>query len=296
LKFTKMQGLGNDYVYINCFVEDLTGTDLSQLAIRLSDRHFGIGGDGIILIMPSEVADFRMRMFNADGSEGKTCGNGLRCVSRYVYDHGLTDKTTFTIETLGGIAKPELILRDGAVEAVKIDMGEPRLSRSEIPMLGEDTPRVVGEPLDVGGCALRVTCVSMGNPHCIIFVDEIWAVDLDRLGPLIERHPVFPERTNVEFVRVHDPGEITMRVWERGSGVTLACGTGACASVVAGNLLGKVGREATVHLPGGDLRVEWAADNHVYMTGPAVTVCEGLYYPRPRKEKEKERERGRGKS
>ncbi|MFZ5641115.1 MAG: diaminopimelate epimerase [Bacillota bacterium] len=253
----------------------MTGTDLSQLAIRLSDRHFGIGGDGIILIMPSEVADFRMRMFNADGSEGKTCGNGLRCVSRYVYDHGLTDKTTFTIETLGGIAKPELILRDGAVEAVKIDMGEPRLSRSEIPMLGEDTPRVVGEPLDVGGCALRVTCVSMGNPHCVIFVNDVENVDVAGVGPFIEKHELFPEQTNVEFIEVLNDEEILFRVWERGSGVTLACGTGACAAVVASVLNGLTSRKVTVHLLGGDLLIEWGDDNHVYMTGPAVEVFQG---------------------
>jgi diaminopimelate epimerase len=275
LKFTKMQGLGNDYVYIDCFSEDLTGTDLSQLAIRLSDRHFGIGGDGIILIMPSEAADFRMRMFNADGSEGKTCGNGLRCVSRYVYDHGLTDKTTFTIETLGGIVKPELILRDGAVEAVKIDMGEPRLSRSEIPMLGPDTPQVVGEPMDVGGCAMRVTCVSMGNPHCIIFVRDVESVDVAGVGPFIEKHENFPEKTNVEFIEVLNDEEILFRVWERGSGITLACGTGACAAVVAAVLNNLTKRTVTVHLLGGDLLIEWGDDNHVYMTGPAVEVFSG---------------------
>lgn len=275
MKFTKMQGLGNDYVYIDCFSEDLTGTDLSQLAIRLSDRHFGIGGDGIILIMPSEAADFRMRMFNADGSEGRTCGNGLRCVSRYVYDHGLTDKTTFTIETLGGIVKPEIILNEGDVEAVRIDMGEPRLARAEIPMLGAETPQVVGEPLDVAGCNFQVTCVSMGNPHCVIFVSDVESVDVAGVGPFIENHESFPEKTNVEFIEVLNDEEILFRVWERGSGITLACGTGACAAVVAAVLNNLTKRTVTVHLPGGDLIIEWGEDNHVYMTGPAVEVFSG---------------------
>lgn len=276
MKFTKMHGLGNDYVYINCFAEDLTGVDLPQLAVRLSDRHLGIGGDGIILIMPSETADFRMRMFNADGSEGKTCGNGLRCVSRYVYDHGLTDKNIFTIETLGGIVKTELILKDGRVAAVKIDMGEPRLRRAEIPMLGADVSEVVSEPLDVCGCGFRVTCVSMGNPHCVIFVSDVEAVDVEGVGPFIENHEAFPEKTNVEFIEVLNDEEILFRVWERGSGITLACGTGACAAVVASVLNKLTGRKVTVHLPGGDLLIEWSeADNHVYMTGPATEVFSG---------------------
>lgn len=275
MKFTKMQGLGNDYVYINCFEENLTGVDLPGLAIRLSDRHFGIGGDGIILIMPSEAADFRMRMFNADGSEGKTCGNGLRCVSRYVYDHGLTPKTAFTIETLGGIVKPEIILKDGVVEAVKIDMGEPRLARAEIPMLGADVSRVVSEPLDVAGCNFQVTCVSMGNPHCVIFVSDAEGVDVAGVGPFIEQHEAFPEKTNVEFIEVLNDEEILFRVWERGSGITLACGTGACAATVAAVLNNLTKRKVTVHLLGGDLLIEWAEDNHVYMTGPAEEVFSG---------------------
>jgi diaminopimelate epimerase len=275
LKFTKMQGLGNDYVYINCFDQDLSGTDLPQLAIRLSDRHFGIGGDGMILIMPSEAADFRRRMFNNDGSEGKTCGNGLRCVSRYVYDHGLTSKNTFTIETLGGIVKTELILNEGTVETVKIDMGEPRLSRAEIPMLGADVSSVVSEPIDVGGCSFRVTCVSMGNPHAVIFVSDADGVDVAGVGPFIEQHELFPEKTNVEFVEVLNDEEILFRVWERGTGITLACGTGACAAVVAAVLNKLTQRRVTVHLLGGDLLIEWAEDNHVYMAGPAVEVFSG---------------------
>lgn len=275
MKFTKMQGLGNDYVYINCFTEDLSAVDLHQLAVRLSDRHLGIGGDGIILIMSSESADFRMRMFNADGSEGKTCGNGLRCVARYVYDHGLTDKTVFTIETLGGIVKPEIILKDGEVEAIKIDMGEPRLARAEIPMLGEAAPQVVGERISAGGCEFRVTCVSMGNPHCVIFVSDVDSVDVAYVGPFIEKHELFPEKTNVEFIEVLNDREIRFRVWERGSGITLACGTGACAAAVAAALNNLTSRQVTVHLLGGDLLIEWAEDNHVYMTGPAVEVFTG---------------------
>jgi len=270
-----MQGLGNDYVYINCFTEDLSAVDLHQLAVRLSDRHLGIGGDGIILIMSSESADFRMRMFNADGSEGKTCGNGLRCVARYVYDHGLTDKTVFTIETLGGIVKPEIILKDGEVEAIKIDMGEPRLARAEIPMLGEAAPQVVGERISAGGCEFRVTCVSMGNPHCVIFVSDVDSVDVAYVGPFIEKHELFPEKTNVEFIEVLNDREIRFRVWERGSGITLACGTGACAAAVAAALNNLTSRQVTVHLLGGDLLIEWAEDNHVYMTGPAVEVFTG---------------------
>lgn len=297
MKFTKMHGLGNDYIFVDALEERIPEEELPALAREISHRHFGVGADGLILILFSAEADFRMRVFNADGSEAEMCGNGIRCFAKYVYDRGLTRKTDIRVETLAGMISPHLTVEGGEVTAVRVDMGEPRLKRKDIPMAGPPEDRVLEEPLKVGREEFRVTCVSMGNPHCIIFVDEIWAVDLDRLGPLIERHPVFPERTNVEFVRVHDPGEITMRVWERGSGITLACGTGACASVVAGNLLGRVGREATVHLPGGDLLVEWASDNHVYMTGPAVTVCEGQYYPRPRAEveKEKERERGRGK-
>ncbi len=272
MQFVKMQGLGNDYVYINCINQDLSGVDLSELAIRLSNRHFGIGGDGIILILPSTKADFRMRMFNADGSEGKTCGNGLRCVARYVYDHGLTDKTAFTIETLGGIVKPELIMEGNRVAAVRIDMGEPRLSRAEIPMLGDETSHVVGERISAGGVAFTVTCVSMGNPHCIIFVDDADNVDVAGVGPFIENHELFPEKTNVEFIEVLNDEEILFRVWERGSGITLACGTGACAAVVAAVLNNLTRRKVTVHLLGGDLFIEWAEDNHVYMTGPAEEV------------------------
>lgn len=277
MKFTKMHGLGNDYVYVNCFEENLEGIDLPQLAIDVSDRHFGIGGDGLILIMPSDKADFRMRMFNNDGSEGKTCGNGLRCVSKYVFDHGLTAETTFTIETLGGIVVPEVTVKNGKVELVKIDMGEPWLNREEIPMLGNAGQRVINEKLEAGEANFSVTCVSMGNPHCIIFVDDISAVDLPNIGPVIENHPAFPERTNVEFIQVLKEDEMIFKVWERGSGITLACGTGACAAGVAGVLNGKTDRKVLIHLPGGDLQIEWAENNHVYMTGPATEVFTGYW-------------------
>ena len=275
MKFTKMHGIGNDYVYVNCFEENLVGVDLPKLAIEISDRHFGAGGDGMILIMPSDQADFRMRMFNNDGSEGKTCGNGLRCVAKYVYDHGLTDKTTFTIETLGGIVTPELTIKAGKTETIRIDMGQPRVLREEIPMTGPAGTQVVGENLAVGDQVYEITCVSMGNPHCVIFVDDIEKIDVTGVGSQIEWHPSFPERTNVEFIQVVKDDEMIFRVWERGTGITLACGTGACAAGVAGVLRGKTSRQVTIHLPGGDLQIEWAENNHVFMTGPASEVFTG---------------------
>ncbi|MFS0555295.1 diaminopimelate epimerase [Brevibacillus sp. 179-C9.3 HS] len=279
MKFTKLHGLGNDYVYVNCFAEDLTGVDLPELARRVSDRNFGIGGDGLILIMPSERADFRMRVFNNDGSEAKNCGNGLRCVSKYVYDHGLTKQTTFTVETLGGTVTPVVSLgADGKVEQVTIDMGEPRFERAAIPMTGIPEERVREEVIEVDGTAFTLTAVSMGNPHAILFVDEVKEEDVRHYGPMIEYHEWFPERTNVEFIQILSREEILFRVWERGSGVTLACGTGACAAAVAATLRGKTDRNVTVHLAGGDLFIEWReADNRVYMTGPATEVFSGEY-------------------
>jgi diaminopimelate epimerase len=279
MKFTKMHGLGNDYVYVNCFEEPLAGVDLPELARRVSDRHFGIGSDGLILIMPSERADFRMRVFNNDGSEAKNCGNGLRCVSKYVYDHGLTKQTTFTVETLGGIVTPVVTLGDGGkVAQVTIDMGEPRLTRELIPMTGEPGEQVIGQPLTIDGHTFTVTAVSMGNPHAVLFLDEVRDEDVVTFGPKIESHDWFPERTNVEFIQVLNRRELLFRVWERGSGVTLACGTGACAAAVAACLNGKTDREVTVHLAGGDLFIEWReSDNHVYMTGPATEVFHGVY-------------------
>lgn len=279
MNFTKMHGLGNDYVYVNCFEEKLEGVDLPELARRVSDRHFGIGGDGLILIMPSDQADFRMRVFNNDGSEAKNCGNGLRCVSKYVVDHGLTQKTTFTVETLGGIVAPQVRLgEDGKVESVTIDMGEPRFTRAAIPMTGNPEEEVVEYPFTVEGRTFPLTAVSMGNPHAVLFVDELREEDVTIWGPPIERHEAFPERTNVEFIQVLNRRELLFRVWERGSGVTLACGTGACAAAVAACLSGKTERTVTVHLAGGDLTIEWReSDNRVYMTGPATEVFQGVY-------------------
>ncbi|MGN7469672.1 diaminopimelate epimerase [Brevibacillus sp. SAFN-007a] len=279
MKFTKLHGLGNDYVYVNCFEEPLTGVDLPELARRVSDRNFGIGGDGLILILPSDRADFRMRVFNHDGSEAKNCGNGLRCVSKYVYDHGLTRQTTFTVETLGGIMKPIVSLgADGKVEQVTIDMGEPRFERAAIPMTGIPEEQAREEVLEVDGAVFTMTAVSMGNPHAVIFVEEVRDEDVRTYGPKIEFHEWFPERTNVEFIQIVNREEILFRVWERGSGVTLACGTGACAAAVAAALAGKVDRTVTVHLAGGDLLIDWREeDNHVYMTGPATEVFEGTY-------------------
>ncbi|GED69007.1 diaminopimelate epimerase [Brevibacillus reuszeri] len=279
MKFTKLHGLGNDYVYVNCFEEDLTGVDLPELARRVSDRHFGIGGDGLILILPSERADFRMRVFNNDGSEAKNCGNGLRCVSKYVYDHGLTEKATFTVETLGGMMTPVVSLgEDGKVEQVTIDMGEPRFERAAIPMAGIPDEQAREQTIEVDGEVFTMTAVSMGNPHAIIFVDEVRDEDVTTYGPKIEFHQWFPERTNVEFIQILNRKEIHFRVWERGSGVTLACGTGACAAAVAASLSGKTDREVTVHLAGGDLMINWReSDNRVFMTGPATEIFSGVY-------------------
>lgn len=279
MKFTKLHGLGNDYVYVNCFEEDLSIVDLPELARRVSNRNFGIGGDGLILIMPSDRADFRMRVFNNDGSEAKNCGNGLRCVSKYVYDHGLTQQTTFTVETLGGTVTPVVSLgADGKVDQVTIDMGEPRFERAAIPMTGIPEERVREEVIEVDGTSFTMTAVSMGNPHAILFVDEVKEEEVRHFGPIIEYHEWFPERTNVEFIQILNQEEILFRVWERGSGVTLACGTGACAAAVAAHLSGKTGRKVTVHLAGGDLFIEWKeADNRVYMTGPATEVFSGTY-------------------
>jgi len=280
MKFTKLHGLGNDYVYVNCFEEPLDGVDLPELARRVSDRHFGIGGDGLILIMPSDVADFRMRVFNNDGSEARNCGNGLRCVSKYVYDHKLTDQTTFTIETLGGIVAPVVTVgANGKVSEVTIDMGEPRLLRKDIPMLGNSEEKAIEETLVIDDRKFTMTAVSMGNPHAILFMDEVRDEDVVHYGPKIEFLELFPERVNVEFIQVQNRKEILFRVWERGSGVTLACGTGACAAAVAAILSNQTEREVTVHLLGGDLTIEWReSDNRVYMTGPATEVFSGVYH------------------
>ena len=273
-----MHGAGNDYIYINTLEESIEGYDLAELARALSDRHFGIGSDGLILIEPSRVAHFRMRMFNADGSEAEMCGNGIRCFAKYVYDRGLTGEKHLEIETGAGIIRPRLFVRNKRVHRVRVDMGEPRTKRGEIPMKVKgraEGEQVIEEPLNAEGERHLVTCVSMGNPHCVLFVKRVDDFPVAKVGPAIENHPYFPQRTNVEFIEVLGPRETKMRVWERGAGETLACGTGACASVVAGHLAGKTGREVTVHLRGGDLEIEWTGDNRVHLTGPAEDVFDG---------------------
>ena len=267
MKFTKMHGCGNDYVYVNCFKEEVA--DPSALAIKVSDRHFGIGSDGLILILPSEVADFRMGMYNADGSEGKMCGNGVRCIAKYVYDYGLTDKTQISIETKGGIKYLDLHVENGKVATVKVDMGEPNLLSKEIPVVW-DKEKMIGENVTVAGKEYEMTCVSMGNPHAIVWVDDTKSLDLEKIGPDFENHKMFPERVNTEFVQVLDRHTVNMRVWERGSGETWACGTGACATAVACILNGKTEDEVLIHLVGGDLKIQY-----VFMTGPATTVFDG---------------------
>lgn len=275
MKFTKMHGCGNDYVYVNCM--DSMVRNPSQVARFVSDRHFGIGSDGLILICPSDVADFRMAMYNADGSEGKMCGNGVRCIAKYVYEYGLTDKEHISIETKGGIKYLDLKTINGKVELVKVDMGAPVLKPSGIPMLaGTGMESFINQPLDVDGTVYMATCVSMGNPHVVVFVDDTKSLDIAAYGPKFENHPAFPEKVNTEFVQVINQKEINMRVWERGSGETLACGTGTCASVVACVLNGKTGEEVTVHLAGGDLFINYDRKNGtVWMTGPAEIVFDG---------------------
>jgi diaminopimelate epimerase len=274
MRFTKMHGAGNDYVYIDCFAEAVPA-DLPSTAIAISDRHTGVGGDGLVLICPSEKADVRMRMFNADGSESEMCGNATRCVAKYVYDHGITKKTEMKIETGRGLLTMQLSTGgDGKVDQVTVNMGPPILEAVRIPTTLPGNPPM-NVPLDVAGQSIAVTCVSMGNPHCVTFVDEVnddWVL---RVGPQIEKHPAFPRRVNAEFIQVVSPSEFIMRVWERGSGETLACGTGACASTVAAALTGRTKRSVTAHLRGGDLRLEWSESGDVYMTGPATEVFSG---------------------
>lgn len=278
MKFTKMQGLGNDYVYVNCLEEKVENA--SEVAIQVSDRHFGIGSDGLILICPSDAADFEMVMYNADGSRGEMCGNGIRCVAKYVYDYGLTDKTQISIETLGGIKYLDLTVEEGKVRLVKVDMGKPILNPAQIPIAAEgDT--VINEPILVGGCEYRMTGVSMGNPHTVVFVDDVKNLEIEKIGPLFENHERFPKRINTEFVRVLDRQTVEMRVWERGSAETLACGTGACAVAVACILNGLTDTEVTVKLLGGDLRIQWDKEKDtVYMTGPAEVVFDGVWEPK----------------
>ena len=273
MKFTKMHGCGNDYVYVNLFEEKVE--DPSRVSIVVSDRHFGIGSDGLITIGPSDVADFRMRIYNADGSEAEMCGNGIRCVAKYVYDHKLTDQTQISVETGAGIKTLELTVENDKVTLVRVDMGEPILTPAEIPVVAEGE-RVVDEPITVDGKEWRMTCVSMGNPHCIVPVEDVDGLKIEEIGPFFERHPAFPARVNTEFIRVIDSNTVQMRVWERGSGETLACGTGACAVAVACSLNGWTGDEVTVRLLGGDLRIRWDKERRtVFMTGPATVVFDG---------------------
>ncbi len=274
MKFTKMQGAGNDYVYVNCLEEQVSNP--AEVSKYVSDRHFGIGADGLILIKPSERADFEMAMYNADGSQGEMCGNAIRCVAKYVYDRGMTDKRQISIDTLAGIKYLELFLENGKVSRVKVDMGAPRLAAAEIPVKA-DTEQVINAPIEVEGKTYEMTAVSMGNPHCVVFLEEdVRELNLAAIGPAFENHPRFPKRIYTEFVNVIDKSALRMRVWERGSGETLACGTGSCATAVAAILNGKTGAEVTVQLMGGELEIAWAGgDAPVYMTGPAVTVFDG---------------------
>jgi len=274
MKFTKMQGAGNDYVYVNCFEERVDNP--ADVARKVSNRNFGIGSDGLILIMPSTAADVRMRMFNSDGSESEMCGNGIRCVAKYAYDHGIVAKKEITAETGAGILTLQLFTNShNLVDKVRVNMGEPRLTRTEIPMNGDGVLRVIDEPLNILHSTFRITCVSMGNPHCVIFVDDVEKFPVDKYGPLIENHELFPRRTNVEFVQIISRSEVRQRTWERGAGETLACGTGASAVTVAGVLNSLTERSIVNHLSGGDLEMEWPDGGPVFMTGPAVEVFSG---------------------
>lgn len=274
MKFTKMQGIGNDYVYVNCLQETIENP--SELAKKISDRHYGVGSDGLIMINPSDKADFEMEMYNADGSRGEMCGNGIRCVAKYVYDYGLTDKTSISVETLAGIKYLDLTVEDGKVVLVKVDMGKPMLRPEEVPVVSEKE-EVIDEPITVDGQEYRMTCVSMGNPHAVVFIDQdVKEFPLETVRVKFENHERFPKRVNTEFVNVLDRHTAQMRVWERGSGETLACGTGACAVAVACALNGLTEDEVTVKLLGGDLQIKWDREkNTVYMTGPAEVVFDG---------------------
>ena len=274
MKFTKMHGLGNDYVYVNCFEEKIDNPP--AVARFVSDRHFGIGSDGLIMINPSKTADFEMEMYNADGSRGEMCGNGIRCVAKYVYDYGLTDKTQISVETLGGIKYLDLAVEDGKVSLVKVDMGKPELEADRIPIISE-REQVIDEPIEVDGKEYHMTGVSMGNPHAVIYVDDVKGLDLEKIGSKFENHERFPKRINTEFVHCIDRQTLEMRVWERGSGETLACGTGACAVAVSSILNNLTDTQVTVKLLGGDLQIEWDREkDRVFMTGPATVVFDGV--------------------
>ena len=273
MKFTKMQGLGNDYVYVNCFKETIENP--TEMAKKVSNRNFGIGSDGLIMINPSDVADFEMEMYNADGSRSEMCGNGIRCVGKYVYDYGLTEKEHISVETLAGIKYLDLTVEDGKVKLVKVDMGSPELVPENIPIVAEGN-RVIDEPINVNGTEYRMTGVSMGNPHAVVYVEDVKGLDIETIGPAFENHERFPNRVNTEFVKVLDRNTVEMRVWERGSGETMACGTGACAVAVACILNGFTEDKVTVKLLGGDLQIEWDKEaDKIYMTGPAEVSFDG---------------------
>ncbi|MDO4942701.1 MAG: diaminopimelate epimerase [Lachnospiraceae bacterium] len=273
MKFTKMHGCGNDYVYVNCFEEKVENP--GEVSIKISDRHFGIGSDGLILICPSEVADFRMKMYNSDGSEGAMCGNGVRCIAKYVYDYGLTDKTFISLETKAGIKYLDLTVEDGTVTMVKVDMGAPITNPADIPAVS-DKEIIVSEPIVVDGKEYKITCVSMGNPHGVLFVDRTDQIEIEKIGPKFEHHEMFPDRANIEFIQVVDRGHIKMRVWERGAGETLACGTGTCASVYACILNGYTDSSVDVELLGGTIHIDYDEEkNTIFMTGPAAVAFDG---------------------
>jgi len=274
MKFTKMQGCGNDYIYVNCLTEEVSSPE--SLSIKLSDRHFGIGGDGLVLICESDKADAKMRMFNADGSEGKMCGNAIRCVGKYLYDNGIVNKEILTIETLSGIKKLKLFLKNGMVYSVCVDMGKAEFKPDKIPVL-LNGDRIINQEVEIGNAKYRITCVSMGNPHCVVFCDDVETIDIEKIGPIFEHAPIFPERVNTEFIKVIDKSTIKMRVWERGSGETMACGTGACAAAVAAVENGFCSKEDEIRviLKGGDLFIKYT-DETVYMTGAAEKVFEGV--------------------
>jgi diaminopimelate epimerase len=275
IDFLKAQGIGNDFIIIDALDGGPTVVDLPELAVHMCDRNFGVGADGLILVLPSDIADYCMRIINSDGSEAEMCGNGIRCFARYLFDRGL-GVSPLTIETMAGVKVVEAVEECGEVTAFTVNMGAPRLDARDIP-INDFEGRVIAQPLEVDGVLYEITCVSMGNPHCVIFVDSTADVPLEKIGPKIEHHPAFPKKTNVEFIQVLGQDEINFRVWERGAGPTLACGTGASAAVVAGALNGRLNRKTTVHLPGGDLQIDWREDGNVYMTGPAEVVFIGKY-------------------
>jgi len=277
MKFTKMHGLGNDFILVNSLNGEFKNySRFAYMTKKLCDRHFGIGADGLIFIFPSDVADLKMKIYNSDGSEAQMCGNGIRCFAKYVYENKITSKKKFTVETQAGIITPEIIINNEEILGIKVNMGIPKLQKSDIPVKGSNDLPMINELLQIeSGYQVNVTCVSMGNPHCTIFVDNVKSKLVKELGPKIENHPIFPEKTNVEFIQILNNKELNFRVWERGVGETLACGTGACAALVAGVLNKKVERQAVIHLPGGDLNIEWPENGPVFMSGPAELVFEG---------------------